>query len=318
MSTFALAYQHLSPTMNNEQRTTNKMLSRPLGQTGLTVPIIGLGAGHIGSPHLSDSHVDALLNTALDNGLTLIDTARSYDLSERRIGHFAKRHRDKLVLSTKVGYGVDGVEDWSYQAVEKGIDEALTALQTDHIDIVLLHSCSLGTLQVGEATRALLDAKSAGKIRLAGYSGENEALGWAVESGQFDVIECSVNICDQRSIAWQVESASKRGMGVIAKRPIANAPWRFAEVPLGDYAEEYWWRWKTMNINRQGLEKLETAIRFAAFTKGVSSCIVGTSREDHLLQTLNAVKKGALPDDLYRHIRAAFHSNDPGWWVGEV
>lgn len=294
------------------------MTSRPLGQTGLSVPIIGFGAGHIGSPHLSDSHVDTLLHTALDNGVTLIDTARSYDLSERRIGHFSKRHRDKLILSTKVGYGVDGVEDWSYQAVAKGIDEALVALHTDHIDMVFLHSCSLGQLQAGEATRALLDAKSAGKIRLAGYSGENEALGWAVESGQFDVIECSVNVCDQRSIAWQVESAEKRGMGVIAKRPIANAPWRFAEVPLGDYAEEYWWRWKTMNIDRQGLEKLETAIRFAAFTKGVSSCIIGTSREDHLLQTLNAVKKGALPEDLYRHIRAAFHSNDPGWWVGEV
>lgn len=294
------------------------MQSRPLGSTGLTVPIIGLGAGHIGSPHLSDSHVDSLLQTAFDNGVTLIDTARSYDLSEKRIGHFAKRKRDKLTLCTKVGYGIEGVEDWSYEAVTRGIDEALVSLHTDHLDIVYLHSCSLPHLQHSDSIKALLDAKAAGKIRLAGYSGENEALGWAVESGQFDVIECSVNVCDQRAIAWQVESAAKRGMGVIAKRPIANAPWRFAEVPKGDYAEEYWWRWKTMNIDRQGLEKLETAVRFAAFTPGVSCAIAGTHREEHLLQILLAAKKGALPEDLYRHIRAAFHSNDPGWWVGEV
>ncbi len=294
------------------------MQFRPLGTTGLTVPVIGLGAGHIGSPHLSDSHVDSLLQTAFDNGVTLIDTARSYDLSERRIGHFAKRKRDKLLLSTKVGYGIEGVEDWSYKAVSQGIDEALKNLHTDYLDIVFLHSCSLPHLQHSESIKALLDAKTSGKIRLAGYSGENEALGWAVESGQFDVIECSVNICDQRSIAWQVDAAAKRGMGVIAKRPIANAPWRFNEVPKGDYAEEYWWRWKTMNINRQGLEKLETAVRFSAFTPGVSSAIVGTHREEHLLQSLLAAKKGALPEDLYRHIRATFHSNDPGWWVGEV
>lgn len=294
------------------------MQSRPLGSTGLTVPVIGLGAGHIGSPHLSDSHVDSLLQTAFDNGVTLIDTARSYDLSEQRIGHFAKRKRDKLILCTKVGYGIEGAEDWSYDAVSKGIDEALVRMHTDHLDIVYLHSCGLAHLKQGDAIQALTDAKQAGKIRLAGYSGENEALGWAVESGRFDVIECSVNLCDQRGIAWQVDAAAKRGMGVIAKRPIANAPWRFAEVPIGDYAEEYWWRWKTMNIDRQGLEKLETAVRFATFTPGVSCAIAGTHREEHLLQILLAAKKGPLPDDLYRHIRAAFHTNDPGWWVGQV
>jgi aryl-alcohol dehydrogenase-like predicted oxidoreductase len=73
-----------------------------------------------------------------------------------------------------------------------------------------------------------------------------------------------------------------------------------------------------MNIDRQGLEKLETAVRFSAFTSGVSCAIAGTHREEHLLQILLAEKKGALPEDLYRHIRTAFHSNDPGWWVGEV
>lgn len=294
------------------------MISRPLGSTGLTVSALGFGAGQIGSPHLSESQVESLLGHATDLGITFFDTARSYDESERRLGRFLKRRRDAVVVATKVGYGIPGHADWSYEAVRLGIDEALTTLGTDVLDVVFLHSCSIHELKWGEAIRALHDAKAQGKIRAAGYSGENEALGWAVESGGFDVVECSVNLCDQRSIAWQVDLADKRGIGVVAKRPIANAPWRFAEVPKGDYAEEYWWRWNTMRIDRQGLGKVETAIRFSAFTKGVSTAILGTSRVEHLSQCAVETAKGPLPEDLYRHIRAVFHSNDPGWWIGQV
>lgn len=294
------------------------MITRSLGKTGLTVSALGFGAGHIGSPHLSESHVEAVLSAAIDHGITFFDTARSYDLSEQRLGRFFKGRRDQAVIATKVGYGVPGVADWSYDAVRIGIEDALRNLDTEVIDVVFLHSCSLHDLKWGEAVRALTDARQAGKIRAAGYSGENEALGWAVESGAFDVIECSVNLCDQRCISWQVDSAMRRGMGVVAKRPLANAPWRFAEVPKGDYAEEYWWRWNTMHLDRQGHGKLETAIRFSAFTPGVGTAIVGTSRVEHLAQCAAEVAKGPLSDDLYRLIRAAFHASDPGWWIGQV
>lgn len=294
------------------------MITRPLGNTGMTVSALGFGAGHIGSPHLSESHVEAVLNAAIDHGISFFDTARSYDLSEQRLGRFLKGRREQALLATKVGYGVPGVADWSYEAVRIGIEDALRNLGTEVIDVVFLHSCSLHDLQWGEAVRALADAKRAGKIRAAGYSGENEALGWAVESGAFDVIACSVNLCDQRCISWQVDAARRKGMGVVAKRPIANAPWRFAEVPKGDYAEEYWWRWTTMNLDRQGHGKLETAIRFSAFTEGVDTAIVGTSRIEHLAQSVAEVAKGPLPEDLYRLIRTAFHAKDPGWWVGQV
>jgi aryl-alcohol dehydrogenase-like predicted oxidoreductase len=105
---------------------------------------------------------------------------------------------------------------------------------------------------------------------------------------------------------------------VIAKRPIANAPWRFNECPKGDYAEEYWWRWKTMDIETRGLNWQAVALRFTAFTPGVSSCIVGTTQLNHVQENIEYIESGPLNDDHRVLIRKAFRDNDPGWWVGQV
>jgi aryl-alcohol dehydrogenase-like predicted oxidoreductase len=117
-----------------------------------------------------------------------------------------------------------------------------------------------------------------------GYSGEGEALAWALRSGRFGAIEMSVNICDQRVIDDVLPVAAATGLGVIAKRPLANAPWRFATRPTGDYAETYWERLRAMAIDAHGLPWDELAVRFAAFQPGVSAAIVGTARVDHLLR----------------------------------
>jgi aryl-alcohol dehydrogenase-like predicted oxidoreductase len=110
----------------------------------------------------------------------------------------------------------------------------------------------------------------------------------------------------------------RRGLGVIAKRPVANAPWRFPDCPKGDYAEEYWWRWTTMKLDPRGLDWQELAVRFSAFTPGVHSIIIGTGNEAHLARNAELISRGPLPDDHVAAIREAFRANDPGWWRGEV
>ncbi|MDQ1241734.1 MAG: hypothetical protein QG550_985, partial [Pseudomonadota bacterium] len=111
------------------------MQRRSFGQTGLAVPILGFGAMQAGDPALAEDAAARLLNHALDIGLTLIDTARSYGLSEERIGRHLARRRDEFVLSTKVGYGIAGVPDWTYDCVVAGVDAARDRLRTDVIDI---------------------------------------------------------------------------------------------------------------------------------------------------------------------------------------
>src|SRR3954447_2022124 len=101
------------------------MDKRSFGNTGISVPVLGFGAGHIGDPALSEEEVGRLLHGALDLGVTLIDTARSYGLSEERIGKHLSHRRKDFVLSTKVGYSVPGVADWTGPVITAGVDAAL-------------------------------------------------------------------------------------------------------------------------------------------------------------------------------------------------
>jgi aryl-alcohol dehydrogenase-like predicted oxidoreductase len=289
----------------------------PFGNTGLKVSRIGLGAGKVGSLNLADAEAERILNTALDSGINLIDTARGYGLSEERIGKFLSHRRSDFILSTKVGYNVPGFVDWSHDIILAGVDEALRVLKTDMIDIVHLHSCSVEMLERGEVIDALEAARQAGKIRFVAYAGENMALEYAIACGRFQIIQASLNICDQRTIDRPLPEARKRDLGMIAKRPLANAPWRFAERPIADYAEEYWLRWSAMQIDPRGLPWNELALRFAAFTPGVHSCIMGTNKLDHIQENVVAVEKGPLPDEMLAAIRGRFKEHDR-YWIGQI
>ena len=290
---------------------------RPFGNTGLTVPILGFGAGGIGEPSLSESDAGALLNSVVDLGVGLIDTARSYGLSEERIGRHLGHRREELVLSTKVGYGVPGYEDWTAECVSAGVDLALSNLRTDVIDVVHLHSCPRGTLERNGVAEALGRAVAAGKVRVAAYSGEGEALDFAVASGSFGSIQTSVNVVDQRSSDTAVARARELGMGVIGKRALANAVWRIAGASGDEAIATYRRRWETLDLDLGSLPPDETALRFAAFVPGVSSVLVATRRVEHLVANLAALARGPLSDETQNAIRARFRERG-GDWPGVV
>jgi aryl-alcohol dehydrogenase-like predicted oxidoreductase len=198
-----------------------------------------------------------------------------------------------------------------------GVDEALRLLRTDRIDVVHLHSCPLEVLERGEVIDALERAVEAGKVRVAAYSGDNEPLEWAVDSGRFGGVQTSINLFDQWAVERGLARAAAAGMTVIAKRPLANAPWRFAERPAGDYAEVYWERMRAMGLDPGDLSWDELALRWVAFLPGVSSCIVGTRRLENLRRNVEIVSRGPLPADVAAAVRSAFlaHGSD---WRGEV
>lgn len=288
------------------------MEQRRYGNSDLMLPVLGFGAGLIGDGAMDENYAGFFLNQIVDRGVTFIDTARGYGLSEERIGRHLSWRRNDFLLSTKIGYGIAGYQDWTYDCIIAGVRQALQLMRTDHLDIVHLHSCPQETLERGEVIDALERTVREGMVRVAAYSGENESLLYAFASKRFGGLMSSVNVFDQRSIDAVVAPSAANGLGYIAKRPIGNAPWRFAEQPHGNYCEEYWKRMKTMKLEF-GEEWLSVALRFAAFTTGITSSIVGTTNLEHLQRNIDIVQRGPLPDDLVQTLRHAFSTHDHQW-----
>jgi aryl-alcohol dehydrogenase-like predicted oxidoreductase len=271
---------------------------------------------HLNDERVSEAEVERLLNAVLDAGVNLIDTARGYGLSEERIGRHLAHRRQEFVLSTKVGYGIPGHSDWTYGCIQAGVEAALVRLRCEHLDIVHLHSCPLSLLERGEVTRALEDCAAAGKVRVVAYSGDSTELDFALTSGRFDSVQTSLSLCDQANLLERLPVLQARGLGVIAKRPLAGAVWQQAERP-GAFAEGlYWDRWRAMDLGPppEGLSWSEVGLRFTAHAPGVSSSIVGTRRLDHFRQNLAWVEQGPLPPDLVAALRATFQSHDQDWF----
>ncbi len=281
------------------------MKKRALGRSGLEVSIVGLGCGALGDLALGDDDARALVHAALDRGVTLFDTAKSYGASEERLGRFLGARRKDVVLATKGGYGADGAADWSPDAIRIGIDAALARLRTDVLDVFFFHSCPMSTLAKGDLLAELARAKDAGKIRATGYSGDGEELAWA--ASRFDVLECSVNVFDRAGLA--------HASGVVAKRPLANAPWRFDGPPERQDIRIYWERMRTLGFDPSPYAWPELAMRFAAHARGVASAIVGTSRAAHLDDAIRAANAGPLDPETLARLDAAWSGVD---WPGVV
>ena len=285
--------------------------TRPYGNSGMQLSALGLGAGKLGDARLSDGDAAELLAASVDAGVTLIDTAPSYGLSEQRIGRHLSTRRADVVISTKLGYGVDGIPDWTGPCIAAGVDQALRILRTDRIDIAHLHSCPWTVLAQGDVVDALERVKQSGKVRAIAYSGENEDLDYAVGMDRFDGFMASLNLFDERVIDRILPRIPDKGF--IAKRPSANHPWRFDAQPVGDYCEPYWQRWQAMGLDNGGIEWGELAIRFALSIPGVSSAIVGTGRAAHLLQNRDWAMKGPLDPDTVARWQQRFADCDQDW-----
>lgn len=289
------------------------MEKRALGATGLHVTTLGFGAMHLNDERVSEDHAGHLLNEVLDVGINLIDTARGYGLSEERIGRHLAHRRSEYVLSTKVGYGIPGFDDWTYDCIVAGVEAALGRMRTEVLDIVHLHSCPLHVLEHGDVVRALEDCQRSGKLRVVAYSGDNVELRWAIDSGRFGSVQTSVSVCDQANLVQHVATAEVQGVGVIAKRPLAGAVWRFGERPP-EFAEgQYWDRLHTMAIDPHGHDWNALALRFAAYTPGVASAIVGTHKLQNLQRNVEIIAQGPLEPALQQTVLDAFARHGQGW-----
>jgi aryl-alcohol dehydrogenase-like predicted oxidoreductase len=204
--------------------------------------------------------------------------------------------------------------------LELSIDRSLKKLQTDHVDLLQLHSCSLDLLKQGDVIAVVERAKKAGKTRFIGYSGDSAAAKFAIDTGRFDALQTSCNIFDQECIDLTLPAAAARGMGVIAKRPIGNVAWRYPTLPENAYYHGYWHRMHKLNYDFLSLEEkgVETALRFTLSNPAITTAIVGTTQPARWQSNAALAAKGPLPQDAYAAIRARWKEIAQPDWIGET
>lgn len=234
--------------------------TRLFGRTRVRVPIIGLGSATL--QDFPQKEVEKVVNGAIDRGITYIDTAPNYGNVEEKLGPIVKRRREEIFLVTKV-------EEQDKEGALRQVQESLKRLQTDHLDLVHLHS--LGDedvdLVLGKegALAGLLEAKAKGWLRFIGVSGHNRPGKFlpALRTGQIDALMVAMNYVDRFTYNFEervLPEARKRNLGIAAMK-VLGGPMGFQYHPPAP--------------GRLSGEAYSDALRYALSLPGVAIAVVG-------------------------------------------
>jgi uncharacterized protein len=206
---------------------------KTLGRTGAQVSIVGIGGFHIGSKSVAEDMGIRIVRTALDSGINFLDNCWDYNdgESERRMGRALRDgYRQKAFLMTKID-GRTAVE------AQRQLDESLTRLQTDHIDLIQVHEVIRmndpeRVFAAGGAMETLEKARKAGKVRFIGFTGHKSPamhlhmIETATKHNYtFDTVQMPVNVMDAQynSFAKQViPVALHLKMGILGMKSIGG------------------------------------------------------------------------------------------------
>jgi aryl-alcohol dehydrogenase-like predicted oxidoreductase len=257
---------------------------RPLGNTGLTAPILGFGvSGPLGLPLVSEKDAIGLILEAYRGGARLFDTAPFYGLCEARLGKaLTALPRSSYALITKAGTRrQDGVlhKDFTPAGVRATLVSSLNRLRTDHADALLLHGPAPADLT--DALKAELEAlKAEGRLQAYGICGRGPEILAALERGFAPIVQApAFEGVDGR--LWS-EIAAERGAGFLAIEALRGGGLRLPRSPAD--------LWYLARALRQGgsraLYAPAEALRRALTQPGVSAVIATTTRLAHLRANL--------------------------------
>jgi len=297
--------------------------TRALGRTGADVTILGYGAmelrGLPRGPEITDTDAGRLLNAVLDGGINLIDTSPDYGRSEELIGTYLAHRRDELFLASKCGCPLElptdvpppYPHDYSPANVRAAVEQSLSRLRTDRLDLVQVHmSPSRATLEQNRTVETLRELQAEGKIRFIGMSGILPQLPDHLAMNVFDVFQIPYSAV-QRDHEELISEAAAKGAGTFirggAARGAASEEKNWQTGPLTQQAGLGQRNWETSDIEDlltdAGMSKMEFVLRFTVSHPGLSTTIVGTSSQAHLAGNIAIAEKGPLPADLYEEAK---------------
>jgi aryl-alcohol dehydrogenase-like predicted oxidoreductase len=210
------------------------MKYRTLGKTGLRVSVVGVGTWQFGGEWgrtYEQQEVNAILGTAKELGINLIDTAECYGdhLSESLIGESIQGSREDWILATKFGHHFhrpfERTDVFGAKDVVKQLELSLQALKTDYIDLYQFHSGPNSSFDQEELWSTLLDQVKAGKVRHLGISiGSNENIHQTslASDVKAEAIQVVYNRLERQPEKEVFPSCVKQNLGVLARVPLAS------------------------------------------------------------------------------------------------
>jgi aryl-alcohol dehydrogenase-like predicted oxidoreductase len=291
---------------------------RALGATGSSVSFVGLGALEIGRDwglgtaedrrRCDEPTAIEVVHTALDLGVTLIDTARAYHRSEERIGRALAGRRDGVFVATKCGEHSnepDTYYDFSFDAITASIDQSLGLLGTDQVDLVQIHWGPDRFEQQlwGECVPAMQAARDAGKTRFIGASCPTSQISRCLDSKAFDVLQVSYHLLN-RDAEPGIEAAAAAGLGILVRDGLGAG--RLTPRVLGSLAGDAELAARVeplldlLGAGRDGIESAAArlpalALAFLKRNPAVSSVLVGTKSPAHLREDVEAAAEQIDP-----------------------
>ena len=299
---------------------------RPLGKTGLTVSVAGLGCG--GNSRLGlgrGASVDdcvAVARTAIDLGVNFLDTAEAYG-TEEIVGAAARSYdRDKLVISTKAIFKAG---DDTGETVTRKVEAALRRLGLDHVDVFHFHAVHPNAYDYHRdvLAPALVKLKEQGKVRHVGITEtspqdpEQKTLTQAIQETPWEVTMLAYSLMNQGARRQIFPETERRGIGTllmfVVRNIFSNAAYRhdiFAKlVEQGELDASILSDGDPLAfvVGEGGAESItDAAYRYARHTQGVDVVLFGTGNKEHVKSNVDSILRPPLAPTIIERLHASF------------
>lgn len=296
------------------------METRPLGSTGIDLPILAFGASSLGQEFRQVRLDEALgsVRAALESGINFIDTSPFYGrgMSEVLLG-IALRDipRDSYLLGTKLGrYSLEHF-DFSAKRVEESVHVSLHRLGTDHLDVLLLHDVEFVSLpQIWEETiPAALKLKEQGKVRAVGFSCYPMKSFHTVLDHAEDSVDCILSynqytLQNTRLVDELVPRLKEKNIGVMNAGPFSAR--LLTNAPLPDWLKEpeevkQAARDAARLCDERGVDIAQLALQFSCAHEDVTTTVAGSANPDNIRQWAEWLAE-PLDEELLRDVLKIF------------
>jgi aryl-alcohol dehydrogenase-like predicted oxidoreductase len=291
------------------------MKLRPLGDTGIFVSEIGLGAWQLANPDwgVNDrSEALRIIQKSLEAGCNFFDTAPAYGrgVSEELLGQALKSVRRDVVICTKFGHTAEYVTDFGTNAIRPSIEASLRRLQTEYLDIVLMHNPPREMMdgRISAQYEEFEKLKTEGKIRAYGVSLDwREEVDMVVDTTKSKALEVFFNALYQEPLP-AFQKAYEHSVGIIVKVPL-DSGWLSGRYRKGQSFEDVRKRWPPEVIARrselveqfakllpEGTSMAHAALQFILAQPQVSTIIPGAKSVEQALDNFAAAEQQLSPE----------------------